>query len=120
MEITVNDKIKNKNIANGIWQKKPFLEQMANIGSEVYRAINWSQKNNKEYSQMTFIRSLELFDLSKQANLTGLQFKELCRAREIWVDFIAFDNDYKSTAESINKYFYELTVDYNTQKLSKR
>lgn len=110
--------IQHKNIADGIWQEKPFLEQMANIGSEVYRAINWSQKNNKEYSQMAFIRSLELFDLSKQAKLTGPQFKELCRAREIWVDYFAFDNDYKSTAESINKYFFELTVAYNTQKLA--
>jgi len=95
--------------AQGDWNKKPFLEQMANIGSEVYRAINWKEKN-REYSEMAFIRSLELFDLTKESKLTYPQYKELLRMREIWVDFFKYDNQYKSTEESINKYFMYLTI----------
>ena len=36
--------IQHKEQSMGGWQSKPFLEQMANIGSEVYRAINWRNK----------------------------------------------------------------------------
>lgn len=96
--------------ASGAWHKRSFLEQMANIGSEVYRATNWREKGNKQYAQMAFTRSLELFDLTKKSKLTPPQLKELCRAREIWVDFFAYDNIYKSSTEYLNKYFAELTV----------
>jgi hypothetical protein len=102
--------IQHKKQAEGDWIKKSFLEQMANIGSEVYRAINWKRKNNKEYAQMAFIRSLELFDLSKQAKLTPSQYRELTRMREVWVDYFEYDNGYNSTGEDINKYFTYLTV----------
>ncbi len=97
--------------AQGDWQKKSFLEQMANIGSEVYRAIDWKEKN-KEYSDIAFIRSLELFDLTKKSKLTPSQYRELTRIREIWVDYFKYDNQYKSTKESINSYFMYLTVAY--------
>ena len=64
---------------SGEWHKKSFLEQMANIGSEVGRAINWRDKKNEEYAKMAFERSLELIDLSKESKLTPGQMKELCR-----------------------------------------
>ena len=51
--------IQHKDI-DGTWQKKPFLEQLANIGSDVYRAINWKQRGNEEYAEEAFVRSLEL------------------------------------------------------------
>ena len=104
------DNIQHKKQSEGDWQKKSFLEQMANIGSEVYRAINWKEKGNDEYAQMAFVRSLELFDLTKASKLTASQYKELCRMREIWVDYFQYDNEYSSTAESINKYFMYLTI----------
>jgi hypothetical protein len=95
---------------DGRWQKMSFLEQMANIGSEVYRAINWKKQGNEEYAHMAFVRSLELFDLTKESKLTGPQLKELCRMRELWVDFFAYNNEYNSTEEFINNYFVYLTV----------
>lgn len=104
--------IQHKKQADGIWKSKPFLEQMANIGSEVYRAINWRNKGNEEFAQMAFVRSLELFDLTKESNLTLPQFKELLRMREIWVDFFKYENQYNSTAEDINKYFMYLTIGF--------
>lgn len=97
--------------AQGDWSKKSFLEQMANIGSEVYRAISWKEKN-REYSEMAFIRSLELFDLTKESRLTYPQYKELLRMREIWVDFFKYDNEYNSTQDSINKYFMYIAIGF--------
>jgi hypothetical protein len=102
--------LQHTNQANGQWNKKPFLEQMANIGSEVYRAIKWRNKGNEEYAQMAFERSLELFDLSKGSKLTPSQYRELTRMREVWVDYFKYENQYNSTDEEINKYFMYLTI----------
>lgn len=97
--------------SQGAWHQKSFLEQMANIGSEVYRAITWKKKN-KEYSHQAFDRSLELFDLTKNSKLSYAQYKELTRMREIWVDYYEYGNSYHSTEESINAYFRYLTIAY--------
>ncbi len=104
------NKIQHKLQADGEWQKKTFFEQMANIGSEVYRAINWRNKGNEEYAQLAFERSLELFDLTKESELTYPKFKELLRMRELWVDYFKYDNEYNSTQEGINKYFMYTTI----------
>lgn len=110
------EQIQHKNQSQGEWAKRSFLEQMANIGSEVYRAINWSNKGNPEYSEMAFMRSLELFDLTKRSKLTAAQYKELSRMREIWVDFYYYDNEYNSTEDWINRYFEQLTIAYGNQR----
>ncbi len=102
--------IQHRKQARREWRKKSFMEQMANIGSEVYRAINWRNKGNEEYAQLAFERSLELFDLSKESKLTYPQYKELLRMREIWVDYFKYDNKYNSTGEDINKYFMYITI----------
>ncbi len=102
--------IQHKKQPQSSWQSKPYLEQMANIGSEVYRAVNWRNKNNKEYADIAFIRSLKLFDLSKGSKLTPSQYRELTRMREIWVDYFKYENQYNSTDEDIYKYFMYLTI----------
>jgi len=102
--------IQHKKQSEGNWQSKPYLEQMANIGSEVYRAINWRNKGNEEYAHLAFNRSLELFDLSKESKLTSSQYRELTRMREIWIDYFKYENEYNSTQENINKYFMYLTI----------
>ena len=35
----------HKELAQGRWFNPSFFEQMANVGSEVARAINWREKN---------------------------------------------------------------------------
>ncbi|MBU2564368.1 hypothetical protein KKA23_02175 [Patescibacteria group bacterium] len=96
----------HKKLASGNWNKMSFLKQMANVGSEVERAINWKEKN-KEYSRMAFDRALELLDLTikdKKNHKRGY-LKELLRLREVLSDYFYFDNIYKSTDESWRKYF---------------
>ncbi|OGC03852.1 hypothetical protein A2276_08385 [candidate division WOR-1 bacterium RIFOXYA12_FULL_43_27] len=95
----------HKEAAAGRWQKMPLSEQMANIGSEVERAINWKNKNNKEYSRTAFERALELLDLTLACYKEYSKLKELARLREVLADYFAFDNTYNSTDESLKKYF---------------
>ena len=98
----------HKTLAESRWNKMSFLEQMANIGSEVERTISWKAKGNDNYSRKAFYRSLELFDLSLNAPLKPSKRKEVARARELWVDFVEYSNKYKSTSERWRKYFYQL------------
>ena len=82
----------HKTLAQGRWQNMSFLEQMANIGSEVERTISWKEKENQEYSDQAFIRSLELFDLTLDTKHSFSRIKEIARAREMWVDFVRYGN----------------------------
>ena len=88
------------------WQKLPFFNQMANIGTEIGRAINWKEKD-KNKSESAFERGLELLDLTieDKKNNDG-KLKELCRLREVLVDYFYFDNIYGSTDKQWNEYFY--------------
>lgn len=72
----------HKNLAAGRWNELSFLEQMANIGSEVERAINWKKKRNAEYSTIAFERALELFDLTMADSKNEKRLREISRARE--------------------------------------
>ncbi len=96
----------HKNLAAGGWKKLTFFEQMANVGSEVERAIKWKNKNNTEYSRMAFERALELLDLTIENEKSASRLKELLRLREALADYFAFGNDYGSTDEKWQKYFY--------------
>jgi hypothetical protein len=87
------------------WFKFSLLEQMANIGAEIGRAINWSKKS-KEESQKFFERGLELLDLTINDKKNRKRLKELLLVRETLVDYFCFDNIYGSTDENMNSYFY--------------
>jgi len=106
----------HKNLAQGDWQKQPFLAQMANLGSEVIRALRWRFKGNVAYAQAAFERSLELFDLTISDYKNINRLKEILRAREAWVDFFAYDNVYNSTAEQWEKYFLAFNWAANINK----
>jgi len=95
----------HKNLAAGRWAQLSFIEQMANIGSEVERALNWQAKHNADYSRQAFERSLELIDLTLD-NLKGFsRLKELARLREAIVDYFSGENQFKFTDESLRRYF---------------
>lgn len=95
----------HKDLAAGRWRELSFFEQMANIGAEVGRAVNW-QKKDSAYSLLAAERALELLDftLSDPSNLRRL--KEIARVRETLVDYFWGDNQYASSAELWNSYFY--------------
>ncbi|MFA6304430.1 MAG: hypothetical protein WCV73_01160 [Patescibacteria group bacterium] len=92
-------------MASGSWQKFSLVEQMANIGAEVGRAINWSKKD-LSYSQAAAVRALELLDLTLADRKNISCFKEIARVREVLVDYFWYNNEYSSSADLWNSYFY--------------
>lgn len=102
-------KYQHKDLAAGRWAKLSFLEQMANIGSEVERAILWREKRNFSYSQMAFERALELIDLTVSHLDNKRRFKELMRVREFLIDYFFGDNVYGATDALWRNYFYPFT-----------
>lgn len=99
----------HKELAKGRWGRLPFLEQMANIGSEVERAMSWKKKQYPAYSQMAFERSLELIDLTLESVSGKARLKELARLREAIVDFFAGPNEFQSTENAWRRYFSPFT-----------
>lgn len=90
--------------ASGRWAAMLFCEQMANIGSEVSRAIRWKQKGRSDRMNAAVDRCLELSDLTI-AHQSGRRRRELLRAREVLCDFFLGENVYQSTDEEIQKYY---------------
>lgn len=99
----------HKDLAAGSWETLLFLEQMANIGSEVERALKWQAKHNTAYCQQAFERSLELIDLTLDNVKNFPRLKELARLREAIVDYFFGTNQFKFTDESLRKYFLNFT-----------
>jgi hypothetical protein len=88
------------------WNRLSFIEQMANIGSEVERALNWQAKNKPDYCQQAFERALELIDLTLGNLKRFARLKEVARLREALVDYFYGENRFKFTDESLRKYFF--------------
>jgi hypothetical protein len=100
----------HKELAAGRWNRLPFAEQMANIGSEIERTISWKQKGRPEISSRAFERALELMDLTIADEKNRARLKELTRVREALSDHFYFDNFYQSTPESRQRYFHSFFI----------
>ena len=99
----------HKDLSGGRWSKLPFMEQMANIGSEVERALNWQAKHHADYTQKAYERALELVDLTLDSATGFARFKELARMREAIVDYFSGSNEFRSTESSWKRYFSHFT-----------
>ena len=79
---------------------------MANIGSEVYRALKYEKTNPKRF-KIFYDRALELFDftivaLQEKRELGRL--KEVCRAREEFCDYFN-GNSYHTDPKKMQAYY---------------
>ena len=99
----------HKSLAGGRWKKLSLSEQMANIGSEVERALNWRAKNNSDYAQKAFERALELTDLTIENIANYAHLKEITRLREAIIDYFSGTNQFKSTESLWRNYFSHFT-----------
>jgi hypothetical protein len=100
----------HRELAEGRWNQLSFVEQMANIGSEVERTISWKGKERLDFSNRAFERALELLDLTIADAKNRLRLKELLRVRESLADCFFFNNDYQSTPESWQRYFHSFLI----------
>jgi hypothetical protein len=102
----------HRDAARGRWWNLSLAEQFGNIGSEIGRAIRWSTKDPAT-AQAALYRGLELFDLmldDPQHRESVARLREIARAREVVVDFIAGTNEYGSTGPSLQKYFDQFAL----------
>jgi hypothetical protein len=98
----------HKELVSGRWAQMNFMEQLANVGSEVSRASKWKKKENEEHAQNSFERALELLDLTISHSPRYTATKELCRVREEMCKHF-----YESNAdefEKINRYFFPFAL----------
>lgn len=109
----------HKTLADGRWNSFSFSQQMANIGSEVSRAIKWKKKGRTDQMEKAVIRCLELIDLTvlsrqeyiaKTEKSTDGAIRELMRNREVICDYFLGDNEYNSKDESLMKYFDQFAM----------
>ena len=60
--------MQHKTLEDGRWANMPFIEQMANIGSEISRTANWKEKGNEKRHLPVFWQvSLFLSDRDPQS-----------------------------------------------------
>jgi len=97
--------VQHKELAHGRWAQMPLARQMANIGSEVSRALNWRKKGKPDLSQKALYRALELIDLTSAGTRQYSRLKEVLRVREALVDFFYGENTFASSEISWRKYF---------------
>jgi len=97
--------VQHKELASGRWAEMSLAEQMANIGSEVSRALNWEKKGKEDLSQRAFNRLLELIDMTVSSVKKYPKLKELLRVREALVDFFSGTNQFCSSELLWRKYF---------------
>ena len=110
----LRDKLKNmakmnKTFHNNLeerWNQFSLAEQMANIGAEIGRTINWRKKGNSAMSTNAFYRALELLDFTIGDKKNKNSLKEILRVREVLADFFMGDNLYKSSDKLWEKYFF--------------
>jgi len=72
---------RHKSLANGRWFEFSLIEQLANMGREVGRAIDWRDKDRK-ISEGAVERALELIYLSVEDPKNRGRLKEILRLRE--------------------------------------
>ena len=82
-----------------------YSEQMANIGSEITRALNWKRKNNEKYCFNSVVRALELIALTIDSVTVKSHLKELTRLREAILDYFYGNNEFCSSEILWEKYF---------------
>lgn len=87
------------------WERLSLADQLANIGTEVARAARARSRRDDHRFQHHFDLALELFAFTLDDDRWRNQRVEIGRAREIVCDFLAGDNEYESTAESLDAYF---------------
>jgi hypothetical protein len=99
--------MQHRDMQAGRWWQMSLAEQLGNVGSEVSRAIRWSARN-PALAQGALHRALELIDLTlddPRQRQSVARLREIARAREVVVDFLAGPNQYGSTGPSLQKYF---------------
>ena len=92
------------------WQKLSLIEQLANIGSEIYRVKMWQGKDEKLFEN-SIIRVLDLFNLTLSDPKNKGRLKEVAIAKELFLDAVYNGGkEYRTSLDDLDKYFYQFAL----------
>ena len=91
------------------WSGLSLADQLANIGTEVARAARAKGKNDELRLQRHLDLALELFEFTLDDERWRGQRVEIGRTREVVCDFLVGENEYESSAASLDAYFVPFT-----------
>lgn len=97
-------KFQHQSLAAGRWSTFSLAEQLGNIGSEVNRAMRARGDTNRYNNAVS--RALELFELTISDPRWRKRLKELTRARELFCAAVLGSDEYKTSLEDLDRYFY--------------
>lgn len=98
-------------LAGGRWRSLTLIEQLANVGSEVDRAIKAHEAGRADRRDAAVNRGLELFDLTAADDRwRGPKRREVLRAREEFCALFWGDYDSPGGAASLSRYFLYFAV----------
>lgn len=95
----------HRELAGVRWQQLSLVEQLANVGSEVERALSWRRRNHPENSRMALDRALELLHFTISDPRHQGRRRELTRLREVLLDDFLGGNSFGSTDGAWSRYF---------------
>ena len=101
----------HRELAAGRWHDLSLVEQFANIGSEVERALSAHAAGRLDRRDRALVRALELFDLTaSDERWRGPRRRETLRAREYFCRIFYDDTLEAGAAEYLRKYFLQFAV----------
>jgi len=101
----VSGTVRHPGLSAERWGRMSLAEQLSNIGAEVARAARAKDRGDDVRLGQHLDLALELFWFTLDDERWRAQRVEIGRARELVCDFLAGDNEYASTAESLDAYF---------------
>ncbi len=108
----------HRELAAGRWHTFTLAQQLGHIGSEVSRSLKWRSRN-PDLSRAALERALELFALTlddPRLRESPARLREVCRAREVLIDFFVGGNEYRSTESQLQRYYDAFAVAAHTER----
>lgn len=99
----------HKSLTQEHWQEFGLSEQLGNVGSEVNRALQWRGRDEALYNN-SLARAFELLDMTIQDLRWKTGLKEITRARELLGDAMYGGEEYKTSLEDLNDYFFQFAL----------
>lgn len=98
-------------LAAGRWATLTLAEQLANVGSEVQRAVTAWAAGRTDRFERALTRALELFDLTAaDPRSRGHRRREILRAREEVCRIFFGEAMPAASVHSVQRYFLEFAV----------
>jgi hypothetical protein len=109
----------HKQLAGGRWFELSFIQQMGNIGSEVYRAIKWFREKNEKRFRISFEMALELFELTIKDSRYENERINVIKYRSLFFNVLTnYENTQnpESKLDLLNNKFYEYGLVANEER----